>query len=85
MFTTNSLTLVEKKNLITSSLTLVSRIHNFKKKDVKRFAMHAVLIHNSVLIYEIKKIAVLKKILNDGHLCLVTLELNSDRLLIQTY
>lgn len=42
--------------------------------------MHAVLIHNSVLIYEIKKIAVLKKILNDGHLCLVTLELNSDRL-----
>lgn len=47
--------------------------------------MHAVLIHNSVLIYEIKKIAVLKKIFNDGHLCLVTLELNSDRLLIQTY
>lgn len=47
--------------------------------------MHAVLIHNSVLIYEIKKIAVLKKILNDGHLCLVTLELNIDRLLIQTY
>lgn len=74
-----------KKNLITNSLTLVSRIHNLKKKDVKRFAMHAVLIHNSVLIYEIKKIAVLKKILNDGHLCLVTLELNSDRLLIQTY
>lgn len=47
--------------------------------------MHAVLIHNSVLIYEIKKIAVLKNILNVGHLCLVTLELNSDRLLIQTY
>lgn len=74
-----------KKNLITNSLTLVSRIHNLKKKDVKRFAMHAVLIHNSVQIYEIKKIAVLKNILNVGHLCLVTLELNSDRLLIQTY
>lgn len=61
MFTTDSLTLVEKKNLITNSLTLVSRIHNLKKKDVKRFAMHAVLIYNSVLIYEIKKIAVLRK------------------------
>lgn len=63
MFTTNSLTLKKcgKKNLITNSLTLVSRIHNLKKKDVKRFAIHAVLIHNSVLIYEIKKIAVLRK------------------------
>lgn len=58
---TNSLNSCRKKNLITNSLTLVSRIHNLKKKDVKRFAMHAVLIHNSVLIYEIKKIAVLRK------------------------
>lgn len=76
MFTYRFPNSCRKKNLITNSLTLV---------DVKRFAMHAVLIHNSVLIYEIKKIAVLKNILNDGHLCLVTLELNSDRLLIQTY
>lgn len=61
MFTYQFPNSCRKKNLITNSLTLVSRIHNLKKKDVKRFAMHAVLIHNSVLIYEIKKIAVIRK------------------------